>query len=134
MPNLAPLSTLRILSCNMCRINDAFGWEMDADFDKTGLQDALDYLCNRMSITYRFDEEALADRLNDLRSTPVIYVANRILLPEIIEQILTPLELGYRIEDEILVITTRAEADRTHAGIDSLRQKLPNLVDVNVGW
>jgi len=91
-------------------------------------------------IFYMADRHELKPRFEDDPKThagiwaPVTEKVAGVTLQQLLNRLLVPRDLGFRIEDDQLVITTREEADRAHAGINQLKQKLPNLKDVKVGW
>ena len=95
-PKKAP-QTLAIES----KLNDPVSLNMD----KQPLQEAIDFLRNYTGMNIVLDPKALNDE-NITSATPVTLAANNIRLKTALKLLLNPLGLTYKIEDEVLLITS----------------------------
>ncbi len=95
-PRKAP-QTLAIES----KLNDP----VSVNMDKQPLQEAIDFLRNYTGMNIVLDPKALNDE-NITSATPVTLAANNIRLKTALKLLLNPLGLTYKIEDEVLLITS----------------------------
>src|SRR5262249_27704331 len=75
------------------------------NMDKQPLQEAIDFLRNYTGMNIVLDPKALNDE-NISSATPVTLAANNIRLKTALKLLLSPLGLTYKIEDEVLLITS----------------------------
>ena len=83
------------------KLNDPVSLNMD----KQPLQEAIDFLRNYTGLNIVLDPKALNDE-NITSATPVTLAANNIRLKTALKLLLKPLGLTYKIEDEVLLITS----------------------------
>jgi hypothetical protein len=83
---------------------------IDWDFSDTPLRDALEFIAKKGGMQVQIDERALTD-LNIASETPVTSNLGGIPLKDALDLLLQPLQLTFVIDDEVLLITSRAEAD-----------------------
>jgi type II secretory pathway component GspD/PulD (secretin) len=75
------------------------------NMEKQPLQEAVDFLRNYTGMNIVLDPKALNDE-NITSATPVTLAANNIRLKTALKLLLKPLGLTYKIEDEVLLITS----------------------------
>ena len=135
MTNLSPLCKLEHFTCRigpqMPRVLDEL---TTFEFEDAPLRDVFDYFTFKHGFTYRFDDCLISGARPPLEEDPVTDTGTNVVMRDAIQRILDPIGLGFRVEDDQLVITTREAAERAHAGINKLQNALPNLRDVKVGW
>ncbi len=79
-------------------------------FDDTPLKDAIEVIKDRHGIEIQFDDKALLDAAV-ASDTPVTRHVSGISLRSALRLLLRPLQLTYVVRDEVLSITTQADAD-----------------------
>jgi hypothetical protein len=82
----------------------------ECDFTETPLADVVDYFKNHHHIEIQLDLKALQDEAID-SSVPVTRSLKSINLKSALRLVLSPLNLTYIIRDDVLLITSRTEAD-----------------------
>ena len=92
------------------RLEAALAERTDLAFTDTPLTDAIDFLEDVHGISIIIDTAALQDEGVD-PSSPVNIELSGITLRSALKLMLTPLQLTYVIEDEVMKITTQAKAD-----------------------
>ncbi len=132
VPKLASLTMLRQLYCTTGRVTRALAEISQIECKDSSPQSIIDYLAERHEIKSRFDDAAISAVGIELERV-VISATYSGMLDQLLDQILTHEGLGYRIQDDVLVITSLEEAQRAHAGINELRRRLPNL-SAEVRW
>jgi type II secretory pathway component GspD/PulD (secretin) len=83
------------------KLNDPVSLNMD----KQPLAEAIDFLRNYTGMNIVLDPKALNDE-NITSATPVTLAANNIRLKTALKLLLSPLGLTYKIEDEVLLVTS----------------------------
>jgi hypothetical protein len=92
------------------KIYDALGEKTEMDFSDQPLSDVIDYLKNRHEIEIQLDSKALAD--SGLGSdTTITRNVKGVSLRSALRLLLGELDLTYVVRDEILLITTKTEAE-----------------------
>jgi hypothetical protein len=134
MVHLDGLEHLEVLLCNNGRVSYELDEKTEFEFGNLSPKDAIDYFGTVFDIPWRVDDAAIAAAGIPFDTLAITDAAKGITFREALRRILEPAALGFRIDNDRLVITTRDEAERAHAGINNLRQKLPKLQEVKVGW
>jgi hypothetical protein len=80
------------------------------EFTETPLQDAIDYLKAKHKIEIQLDSRALED-VGVASDTPVTRHVSNIKLESALRLLLEDMDLAYRIEHEVLLITTQDKAE-----------------------
>lgn len=91
-------------------INDALNTKTECDFAETPLADVIEYFKSRHEIEIQIDTKALMDEAVD-SSVPVTRALKGITLKATLRLILGSLNLTYIVKDEVLLITSKTEAD-----------------------
>ena len=91
-------------------IQKALARKSTFEFQDTPLTDVVDYLKDAFKIEIQIDTKMLSDQGTGTDS-PVTIKAPNITLRAALKQILSPMELSWTIQDEVLLITTSDEAE-----------------------
>ncbi|HEY2840417.1 MAG TPA: hypothetical protein VGJ26_14770 [Pirellulales bacterium] len=130
---LEPLVELHELSYNAGSLTNELTYPISYDYEDASVASAIEYFHEKNGVTFRFDDDALIARNISPDEILETDSATNIPLRQALERLLAPNGLGFRMEKEALVITTREEAERAMAGVVARRQKLPKL-QVITGW
>ncbi len=84
---------------------------IEADFNNTELGEAITHVTEPFGIPVRIEEWALTGA-NVPLETPVTLTARDTSIAAVLNHLLRPLDLDYVIEDEMLVITSKRDADQ----------------------
>ena len=132
MIHLNQLAELEHLECNYDSLLVKTLYEnTDFECENVSPQDFVNFQAAKHGFKFRFEDDP---EVQATSSKVINEKVAGITLRQLLDRNLAPLGLGFRIDSDTLVITTKDEADRAHAGINQLKQKLPNLKDVKVGW
>jgi hypothetical protein len=134
MVHLDGLEHLEVLLCNNGRVSNELDNKTEFEFWDVAPKDTIEYFGTKHQIGWGIDDAAIAAAGIPFDTLAITDAAKGITFREALRRILEPAALGFRIDNDRLVITTREEAERAHAGINNLRQKLPKLQEVKVGW
>ncbi|HEY4309034.1 MAG TPA: hypothetical protein VGN12_06245 [Pirellulales bacterium] len=137
MVHLHSLRKLEKIICSNRRDADCLDSKYfgDHDSEEIPLTDMFDYFASVLDMECSVDVEKIGGDQSGLSDVKITLHTKKGTPPrDVIDQMLNPLGLGFRIQENRLIITTRAEGVRAHAGIDALREKLPNLQEVEVTW
>ena len=74
------------------------------NFDKQPLGEAISFLQNYTGLNIVLDQKALSDE-NVTSASPVALSLNNMKLKNVLKQMLRPMGLTYKVEDEVLLIT-----------------------------
>lgn len=88
------------------KIHESLSRQISLHFDNAPLTEVMKHIANMMGITVYVDSPALGEVGVESNTTISIDV-DGIMLKSALNLILTPMELGYNIEDEVLKITNR---------------------------
>ena len=80
------------------------------DFTETPLNDVVEYLKDLHGIEIQIDTKALEDA-GSAQDTPITKNLNGISLRSALRLMLQPMDLGYMIDNEVLLITTKDKVD-----------------------
>lgn len=114
--NLAPVQTtppridFRQLKPAEARIETALNEATEISFVDTSLRDALDYIEDLHNFEIFLDHQEILDSGVDLQMLRVSLELSGVTLESALNRMLEPLKLDYLIDDELLVVTTRAKA------------------------
>jgi hypothetical protein len=130
---LEPLIELQTLAYNKGRATEALDVPIIYGYTDSTVIDVIAYLHQKTDVAFRIDKEAISRE--KLRIDTEVYSdsASGISFRQTLDRLLVPAGLGFRVEKNELVITTREEADRARSGIRALQKKLPKL-KVTIGW
>jgi hypothetical protein len=92
------------------KIYEALDNETDLEFNEVPLRDAVEYIKDKHGIEIQLDEKALTEAVI-ATDTPVTRNVKGISLRSALRLMLRPLQLTYMVQNEVLLITTQAEAD-----------------------
>jgi hypothetical protein len=140
MAHLQPLRNLEHLHCyrdpTLAKVVAAIAEPTDLAFIDTPMFDVMEYLGDRHDIALTLHRQQLADEHIDANHGIVTLTLRSPSLYDALPDILDPLNCGWRLDSPStgLVITTRAELDRSRPELNKLRQELPNLKTVIVDW
>ncbi|HQU41541.1 MAG TPA: hypothetical protein PK867_01960 [Pirellulales bacterium] len=82
----------------------------ELDFAEQPLSDAIEYIKQRHKIEVQFDEKALADA-GCATDTPITRSIKGVSLESALDLVLSEIDLTWIIHDEVLFITSKAQAD-----------------------
>lgn len=133
LAHLGSLSELQELIYDRGHVAHGLENTVNGTYTDVSLRDLIGFLQNESNTTLGIDQEALAAKGVSMDELLVTGSANGITLRQSLDNVLTPHGLGFRIDKEELVITTREEVDRARAGTRALQKKLPKLKVIS-GW
>lgn len=96
-------------SANESKIAAALSQKTELDFAEQPLSDVLDYLKQRHEIEIQIDTNALTDAGIE-SDTPITRTIKGITFESAIDLIFSQLDLAWVIHDEVLLVTSKAEA------------------------
>jgi hypothetical protein len=131
LSSLKKLETIQIggSTTDSLRAIDTLQTRVKLDFNEAPLREVIDYVSSRHNLLIRIDDKALQDAEISLDGS-VTTSASGMSLGAALENILKLHALRWMITPAGLVITTRNKVDAKLAGIDRLRESLPNLKEV----
>ena len=132
LAQLEPLVELQELTYNH-NIADDLKYLITYGYEDSSIADAIKYFHEKTNIAFRFDSDTIGATGVAIDEVLVTDSSNGLPLRNALDRMLTPHGLGFRIESDALVITSREEVDRAQAGIRALQKKLPKL-KVIIGW
>jgi tetratricopeptide (TPR) repeat protein len=89
------------------KIRSALTRPVTFDFQETPLREAANFIGSYFNLNVYIDERALQEAMVDL-DTPVTLSLDGVQLKSALKLLLDPLELGYMVENEVLMITSKA--------------------------
>ena len=105
------------------RIEKALGKEVEIDFQETALEDAVDFLSDKMKIAILLDESALED-VGIGTDIPITRQVKHVSLRAALRLMLREMDLTYVVMNEVLLITTWEEVET------SLQTRMYPVVDL----
>jgi hypothetical protein len=93
------------------RLSAALEEKCELDFTDQPLSDVIDGFARRHNIQIRMDHKALADA-GVARDAPITHTLRGIKLKIALQLMLDELDLAYAIRDEVLLVTSKAEAEK----------------------
>jgi hypothetical protein len=136
MKNLISLSELKRLHCATRQFNDRGQLHQPVvlDFVDVPLSDCGEYCADYSKLKFRIDKQALANAGFDLESLAISGGYRGVPMPDALDKLLRPYDLGWTTDANGVVLTTAAAADRAKQEVRELQRKLPNLKIVEVDW
>ena len=89
----------------------------------------LDYVAERFEVS--INAEAMPD---DVKSKPITFSAKKIPVPELLDQLLGPEQLGFVVENAGIKITSKEAGHAGRAGFRAACETFPNAETVLVDW